>query len=222
MRTVIILGVAAVVGFAYYCEPNEVGTVTVIKTVEVPVEVVKFVEVPTIVTNHIEVLTYVDRPILVKPNIRYEDQSDWEQEMIDGVKFFEGYKKWSYYCAGGVKTIGYGCTDKKIVSRGSISKPVATKLLLAELDRVRGMVDQAVTVNITDNQLNALTSFAFNCGMTNLKQLINGADRLNDGNYESVEEYLPQYRLAAGKPRKGLEKRRAWELSLWQGAPVLP
>lgn len=222
MRTVIILGVAAVVGFAYYCEPNEVDTVTVIKTVEVPVEVVKFVEVPTIVTNHIEVLTYVDRPILVKPNIRYEDQSDWEQEMIDGVKFFEGYKKWSYYCAGGVKTIGYGCTDKKIVSRGSISKPVATKLLLAELDRVRGMVDQAVTVNITDNQLNALTSFAFNCGMTNLKQLINGADRLNAGNYESVEEYLPQYRLAAGKPRKGLEKRRAWELSLWQGAPLLP
>ena len=53
------------VGFAYYCEPNEVGMVTVIKTVEVPVEVVKFVEVPTIVTNHIEVLTYVDRPILV-------------------------------------------------------------------------------------------------------------------------------------------------------------
>jgi len=43
---------------------------------------------------------------------------------------------------------------------------------------------------------------------------------LNAGNYKSVAEYLPQYRLAAGKPRKGLEKRRAWELSLWQGTPV--
>ena len=222
MRTVIILGVAAVVWVCMPKKPAEIKTVEVIQTVEVPTEVVKYVVVPFEVPKLVEVIKYVDRPILVKPNIRYEDQSDWEQEMIDGVKFFEGYKKWSYYCAGGVKTIGYGCTDKKIVSRGSISKPVATKLLLAELDRVRGMVDQAVTVNITDNQLNALTSFAFNCGMTNLKQLINGADRLNDGNYESVEEYLPQYRLAAGKPRKGLEKRRAWELSLWQGAPVLP
>lgn len=224
MRTVIITGVAAVVGFAYYCEPDEVKSVTIVRTVDVPyeVEVVKYVTVPIITTNHIEVVTYVDRPILVKPNIRYEDQSDREQDMIEGVKFFEGYKRNRYVCAGGVATIGYGCTDKKIVSRGTISKPVATKLLLSELDRVKIMVDEAVEVELNDNQLNALTSFAFNCGMTNLKQLINGANRLNDGNYESVAKYLPQYRLAAGKPRLGLERRRAWELSLWQGAPVLP
>jgi GH24 family phage-related lysozyme (muramidase) len=65
--------------------------------------------------------------------------------------------------------------------------------------------------------LNALTSFAFNCGMTNLKKLVNGQDRLNDGNYESVERLLPMYRKAGGKVREGLVKRRSWELGLWKG-----
>ena len=215
----IIAGVTGFVGFAYYCEPDEVKTVTV----EVPsiVEVVKYIEVIT--TNDIEITTYVDQPLLVKPNFTYEVPSDdSEHDLVEGVKFFEGFKPNRYKCCAGVPTIGYGCTDKNIVAKGSVSKPLATKLLLEELNKVRDRVRQAVTVDLTDNQLNALTSFAFNCGMTNLKKLVDGNDRLNDGNYTSVEEYLPQYRLAAGKPRKGLEKRRAWELSLWQGTPTLP
>ena len=224
----IMTGVSAVVGFAYYCEPDEVKTKTIIQTVDVPyevavpykVEVIKYVEIP--ITNRIEVIKYVDRPILVKPTITYEVTFNWEYEMIEGVKFFEGFKPRRYKCCAGVPTIGYGCTDIKIVSRGSLSKSVATKVLLDELDTVRDMVREAVTVDLTEHQLNALTSFAFNCGMSNLKQLVQGANRLNDGNYESVEEYLPQYRLAAGKRREGLVKCRAWELSLWVGAPVLP
>tara|TARA_R110000765_G_scaffold369723_1_gene459917 strand:+ start:88 stop:765 length:678 start_codon:yes stop_codon:yes gene_type:complete len=225
MRTVIMTGLSGVVGFAYYCEPDVKKAI--IQTVNVPyevlvpyeIEVIKYVEVP--VTNHIEVITYVNRPVLVKPNITYGKVPNWEHDMIEGVKFFEGFKPKRYKCCAGVPTIGYGCTDKKIVSKGSLSKVVATRLLLKELNKVRGMVRQAVTVDLTEHQLNALTSFTFNCGLTNLKTLINGEDRLNSGNYKSIEEFLPQYRLAAGKPRKGLEKRRAWELSLWQGAPVL-
>jgi len=229
MRTVIMTGVSAVVGFAYYCEPDKVKIKTIIQTVDVPyevfvpyeVEIIKYVEVPTI--QNIEVVTYVNRPIVVKPTIKYDEViSNWEHEMVEGVKFFEGFKARRYKCCAGVPTIGYGCTDTKIVSKGSLSKSVATKVLLDELDKVRDMVRQAVTVDLTEHQLNALTSFAFNCGMSNLKQLVQGSNRLNAGNYKSVEEYLPQYRLAAGKPRKGLVKRRAWELSLWQGDPILP
>jgi len=229
MRTVIILGVTSVVGVCMHNKATKIKTNTVTQTVDVPyevlvpyeVEVIKYVEVP--ITNYIEVVTYVNRPVLVKPNITYgKVPSNWEHDMIEGVKFFEGFKPNPYKCCAGVPTIGYGCTDKKIVSKGSLSKAVATRLLLKELNKVRGMVRQAVTVDLTEHQLNALTSFAFNCGMGNLKQLIGGSNRLNDGNYKSVEQFLPQYRLAAGKPRKGLEKRRAWELSLWQGTPILP
>ena len=85
------------------------------------------------------------------------------------------------------------------------------------LAEVREKVANNVSVQLTEYQLNALTSFAFNCGMTNLKRLVEGEGRLNSGNYESVEKLLPQYRIAGGKVRKGLEKRRKWELSLWKG-----
>ena len=137
--------------------------------------------------------------------------------MLQGVKFFEGYRESVYTCSGGVRTIGYGCTDKLVVSRGRICKDTAEDILLNHLNKVKKKVDEAVVVELTEYQLNALTSFAFNCGMTNLKTLINGKDRLNSGNYKSIPKIMPMYRKAGGRVREGLVKRRAWELSLWEG-----
>jgi len=168
------------------------------------------------------VMLYTDQPMLIRPEaILVKPNIDWDDQMIDGVKFFEGYKMRAYICSGGVKTIGYGCTDIKVVSRGKISETHAEKLLIEHLAEVREKVVDNVTVELTEYQLNALTSFAFNCGMSNLKRLVEGEDRLNSGNYKSVECILPQYRIAGGKVRKGLEKRRKWELSLWKGTPSI-
>ena len=161
---------------------------------------------------------FVDQAILIRPKaILVKPNINWNNQMVVGVKFFEGYKERAYICAGGVRTIGYGCTDTKVVSRGKISKISADNLLREHLAEVREKVANNVSVQLTEYQLNALTSFAFNCGMTNLKRLVEGEGRLNSGNYESVEKLLPQYRIAGGKVRKGLEKRRKWELSLWKG-----
>ena len=161
---------------------------------------------------------FVDQPILIRPKaILVKPNINWNNQMVVGVKFFEGYKERAYICAGGVRTIGYGCTDTKVVSVGKISKISADNLLREHLAEVREKVANNVSVQLTEYQLNALTSFAFNCGMTNLKRLVEGEGRLNSGNYESVEKLLPQYRIAGGKVRKGLEKRRKWELSLWKG-----
>ena len=161
---------------------------------------------------------FVDQPILIRPKaVLVKPNINWNNQMVVGVKFFEGYKERAYICAGGVRTIGYGCTDTKVVSAGKISKISADNLLREHLAEVREKVANNVSVQLTEYQLNALTSFAFNCGMTNLKRLVEGEGRLNSGNYESVEKLLPQYRIAGGKVRKGLEKRRKWELSLWKG-----
>jgi len=152
---------------------------------------------------------FVDQPILIRPKaVLVKPNINWNNQMVVGVKFFEGYKERAYICAGGVRTIGYGCTDTKVVSRGKISKISADNLLREHLAEVREKVANNVSVQLTEYQLNALTSFAFNCGMTNLKRLVEGEGRLNSGNYESVEKLLPQYRIAGGKVRKGLEKRR--------------
>ena len=164
----------------------------------------------------------IEKPILVKPLIQYVGPSyNFDSELLNGVKFFEGYRANTYKCWAGVKTIGYGCTDKSIVALGAISEHKASNILQQKINEVRDNVRQAVKVDLTEYQLNALTSFAFNCGMTNLKTLINGEDRLNSGNYDSIAEVMPQYNKAGGKTREGLVKRRSWELSLWNGQPTI-
>ncbi len=216
MRTVIIVGTTALVGVVQYCKPTKPVVIT--KTIVEKVEVVKLVEVPKIV----EVTRVIEKPILVKPLIQYVGPSyNFNSELLNGVKFFEGYRANTYKCCAGVKTIGYGCTDKNIVALGAISEHKASNILQQKINEVRDNVRQAVKVDLTEYQLNALTSFAFNCGMTNLKTLINGEDRLNSGNYDSVAEVMPQYNKAGGKTREGLVKRRSWELSLWNGQPTI-
>ena len=144
-------------------------------------------------------------------------KTDWNGELLTNVKFFEGFKRKAYTCPGGVRTIGYGCTIKSIVNKGYISEPQAEKVLIKELAEARAIVLKRVKVELTEYQLSALTSFTFNCGEGNLSLLITGKDRLNGGNYESVEKKLPLYINAAGRPLKGLIKRRQWELKLWKG-----
>lgn len=187
------------------------------------------VEVPLIDRhNQIEVIMPpTSQPILVRPMLmpmitptdaKQDPPSiDWESELLIGVKHFEGYYPRAYTCAGGVQTIGYGCTDREIVAKGSISKERACSELRRELHKAKQQVNDIVNVHLNDHQLAALTSFTFNCGPTNLKKLVGGSNRLNEGNYDSITKILPQYRRAGGRVRKGLERRRVWELALWEG-----
>lgn len=158
-----------------------------------------------------------DRPLLVFPRIKYKKERNWDKDLESGLVHFESFKPRPYYCCAGVHTIGYGCTDKSVLRKGWISEKEARALLLNEVSKVKAKVRKEVKVKLSNNQLNALTSFAFNCGMTNLRKLVNGPNRLNSGNYKSIEKILPLYRRAGGKVRKGLERRRAWELALWEG-----
>ena len=215
MIKMVVVGAASMAGIVHYCKPDEGAGGAPIKLIEVPVNVVEYVQVPVEVPKIVEM--YYAQPILVKPNIEDYPSADYDIVMISGVKFFEGFKPKCYKCCAGVPTIGYGCTDKNIVSKGKIDELTANRLLVDELTDTKEKVKEHVKVHLTENQLNALTSFAFNCGMTNLKKLVDGRNRLNDGNYESVERLMPMYRKAGGKVREGLVKRRKWEVSLWRG-----
>jgi len=151
-----------------------------------------------------------NKPVLVKPNIPW-------YHMVQGVKHFEGFRSEAYVCCGGKRTIGYGHTGEA-VAKGVISEREAKELLETELYKYKRIVLSIVKVPLTDYQLAALTSFTYNCGRGALYQLVSQEGRLNDGNYDSVEEVLPMYRMAGGKIRKGLVKRRKFELSLWNNS----
>ena len=149
-------------------------------------------------------------PMLVKPNVPW-------YHMTQGVKRFEGFRSNTYTCCGGKLTIGYGHTGKA-VAKGTISEREARDLLEIELRKTKKIVLSIVKVPLTDNQLAALTSFTYNCGRGALYQLVSQDGRLNDGNYQSVSEVLPMYRKAGGKVRKGLVKRRKFEVALWNNS----
>jgi len=151
-----------------------------------------------------------NKPVLVKPSIPW-------YHMVQGVKHFEGFRAYAYTCCGGKRTIGYGHTGNA-VSKGVISEQEAKELLEIELHKYKKVVLEIVKVPLNDHQLAALTSFTYNCGRGALYQLVSQEGRLNDGNYDSVAEVLPMYRKAGGKIRKGLVRRRNFELALWNNS----
>ena len=232
MKTTILISSIIIAGSLYINkEPHIIVTTKVVevpKIIERPsiIEVPKIIERPSIieVPKIIKESAFPHQenlPLLIKPNVDHTPKLDWNHELLTGVKYFEGFIPNTYKCSGGVWTIGYGCTDKRVVAMGAITESHASSLLEQDLEEVRAQVNKIVTVDLTEYQRNALISFTFNCGPNNLKQLVEGSNRLNSGNYKSIEKLLPQYRIAGGKVRKGLEKRRRWELSLWKGTPQI-
>ena len=212
MKQIFIIGVVlAIVFFAGRMVQKRFGNDTEV----IILEKEKVVEVP--IPDPMEWFYQIPESPVVD-----DDLIDWDTIMLDGVKYFEGYFSKKYYCSAGKLTIGYGSSNQTFLNKGFITREEAERLLMLELEDVRVLVKQEVSVKLNANQLNALTSFTFNCGLANLRQLINREGRLNDGNYASIEKYMPMYRLSRGKPELGLERRRAWEVSVWQGKAIPP
>lgn len=86
--------------------------------------------------------------------------------LIRKIKHFEGLRLEAYQDVKGVWTIGFGHTNG-VKSGDKITKKQATKLLEEDLAYFEKFVDN---LHICDNQgkFDALTDFAFNCGIANL------------------------------------------------------
>ena len=88
-------------------------------------------------------------------------------EGISLIKRFEGCELEAYKCAAGVWTIGYGHT-KNVKEGMTISKEQADNMLLNELDEYCEYVEKAVDVDLEQCQFDALVSWTYNLGSTNL------------------------------------------------------
>lgn len=138
----------------------------------------------------------------------------------DLIKKFEGYSDRPYKCPAGIPTIGYGNTYypngvKVKLTDKQITKEYANEMLAFVADNFAKDVLKVVKSNITVNQLNALTSFAYNLGMTNFRnssllKLVN--NNPNDANI--AKEFL-KWNKANGKVLNGLTNRRIAESALY-------
>jgi len=123
----------------------------------------------------------------------------------------------AYICPAGKWTIGYGST-KGVRSGMNISKAEAEELLVKDVNEFESAVNRLVKVPLTQNQFDALVSFAFNVGEGNLARstLLR---KLNTGDYDSVPAELNRWNKARVNGEltalKGLTRRRSAEGALF-------
>ena len=136
------------------------------------------------------------------------------------IKQFEGYSDRPYKCPAGIPTIGFGNTyypDGKRVklTDPQITREYANEILAFVADNFAKDVLKAVKSKITVNQLNALTSFAYNLGMINFRNSTL-LKRVNENPNDAMiaKEFL-KWNKANGKELKGLTNRRIAESALY-------
>jgi lysozyme len=93
---------------------------------------------------------------------------------LEIIKMFEGFRSAPYKCPAGIPTIGYGATfypdGKKVtMTDKAITEQEGTALLQAMLVSFEKYVDSSCRDDINQNQFDALVSFAYNLGPSNLQ-----------------------------------------------------
>ncbi|MGB5631478.1 MAG: glycoside hydrolase family protein, partial [Waterburya sp.] len=137
------------------------------------------------------------------------------QEGINVIKKFEGCKLKTYRDTGGIPTIGYGHTGSDVRSGQCISKQEAENLLRKDVERFEKAVNTEVKVSLSQNQFDALVSFAFNVGQGNLRTstLLR---KLNHSDYQGAAQEFPRWcKDSQGHELLGLKRRRETEKELF-------
>jgi lysozyme len=136
------------------------------------------------------------------------------------IKEFEGLSLKPYKCQAKISTIGYGSTYyengiKVNMSDTPITKQRAEQLLQHTADRFASKVANLIKKPVTQNQFNALVSFAFNVGSgalasSTLLKLVN----INPNDPMIAKEFL-KWNKVNKVPVQGLTNRRIKESALY-------
>lgn len=139
-----------------------------------------------------------------------QSQSQVPENLVNYIISQEGFRENAFWDEQQY-SIGYGT---KARSRDEvISEPEARRRLEADVARRRSFVTDYGKnngYNWNDEQINALTSFAYNLGTGSIDQVTAGGTRSN----EEIAEKITQYNKAGGKRLAGLVARRNDE-SAW-------
>jgi lysozyme len=132
---------------------------------------------------------------------------------------FEGCRLVAYQDQVGVWTIGYGHTGSGVASGLTITQDQAIDLLTSDVAASAAYVNAAVTVELQQNEFDALVDFVFNlgrgafAGSTLLKNL-------NAGQFDAAAAQFDLWDHAGGQVVAGLLRRRQAEQAMFQGQPA--
>lgn len=143
-----------------------------------------------------------------------------DEKGLDLIANFEGLRLKPYLCSAGVPTIGYGSTFYENGSKVKLTDMPITKLRAEQLlrntaDKFAERVAVLITKPVTQNQFNALVSFAFNVGVSALKvstllKLVN-----NNPNDANIAKEFMRWNKAGGRVVQGLTNRRIKESAIY-------
>lgn len=143
-------------------------------------------------------------------------------EGLKFIKSFEGLRLSPYQCSANAWTIGWGHT-RKVDSTGAtingkklpiITEAIAEDLLLEDIMQFELAVNRLVQVPLTQNQFDALVSFAFNLGAGAL-QKSTLLKKLNKGDYKGAAKEFKRWNKAGGRVINGLITRRKEEAEMF-------
>lgn len=137
-------------------------------------------------------------------------------------KYFESLKLQAYpdpATGGAPWTIGYGHTGPDVYKGLVINEQLANQLLDRDLAKAEAEVNKYAH-DLTQGQFDCLVDMVFNMGSGFIRpDNVKGDfdDLVASGNKAEMRKRIPQFRMAAGKVMKGLVRRRAADLALWDG-----
>lgn len=142
------------------------------------------------------------------------------QEGIDLTKDSEGLNLTIYGDTGNPPnpTVGWGhkvTAEDGLMIGDTITQEQADQLFLKDQAHAASIVEQFVTVPLTDNQFAALVDFVFNVGSGRFERSTL-LKYLQSGDYESAAQEFGRWIYAGGIPSDGLEKRREKEIILFK------
>jgi lysozyme len=136
---------------------------------------------------------------------------------IDLIKRFEGCKLKAYQDIVGVWTIGYGHTGADVVPGMVITQEKADDCLESDLAKFEQGIEDALEVEVTQGQFDAMCSFAYNLGLHALK----GSHLfkyVNAGEFDLASKEFVKWARAGGVVVEGLLRRREAERDLFTSA----
>jgi lysozyme len=138
----------------------------------------------------------------------------------DLIKQFEGCKLKAYQCPALLWTIGYGNTfyedGTKVKPGDVITQERANELLDIIVEDFAKKVKPLIKQNLTDNNFSALVSFAYNAGVTNLKNSTLLKKVNANPKDPSIRAEFMKWVRANDKVLNGLVKRREAEAKLYE------
>ena len=131
---------------------------------------------------------------------------------------FEGLQLKAYPDPGSADgkpwTIGYGHTGPEVVKGLVWTKAQADATFVADLAKFEARAAKFVTVPLTQGQFDAIVLFDYNTGALGSSTLLK---KLNSKDYAGAREEFKRWNKNDGQVMKGLTRRRAAEVGLWDG-----